>query len=154
MLFVCGSLNPATGGQIGALIRARGLEPIEASARRAGPRAADALAGAGLALLCSGGTPAADPARVAARLGRRAREAARAARPDALVLTGGDTARAVLAALGARGIALRAELLPGVPLGRIVGGELDGVTVVTKAGGFGQPDTLVEVQRYLQEATR
>ncbi|HEY3079318.1 MAG TPA: four-carbon acid sugar kinase family protein [Chloroflexota bacterium] len=153
VLFVCGSLNPATGAQVEALARARGVEPLAASARGAGRRAAAALA-AGTGLLCSGAARDADPARVAARLGRRAREAVASLRPDALVLTGGDTARAVLDALGGRGIALQAELLPGVPLGRIVGGELDGVTVVTKAGGFGGPDTLVEVQRYLQEATR
>jgi uncharacterized protein YgbK (DUF1537 family) len=94
------------------------------------------------------------PRRIAAALGEVAERLADAGLVTALVLTGGDTARAVLAALGARGIALRAELLPGVPLGRIIGGELDGVAVVTKAGGFGRPDTLVEVQRYLQEATR
>ena len=153
VLFVCGSLNPATAAQVEALARARGVEPLAASARGAGRRAAAALA-AGTALLCSGAARDADPARIAARLGRRAGEAVASLRPDALVLTGGDTARAVLDALGGRGIALQAELLPGVPLGRIVGGELDGVTVVTKAGGFGGPDTLVEVQRYLQEATR
>jgi uncharacterized protein YgbK (DUF1537 family) len=153
VLFVCGSLNPATTAQVVALSGRRGVVPVAASARRAAARAAEALAD-GAGLLCSGPEVAAESRAVARRLGRRAAAVVASIRPDALVLTGGDTARAVLAALGGRGIALEAELMPGVPLGRIVGGHLDGVTVVTKAGGFGRPDTLVEVQRYLQEATR
>jgi uncharacterized protein YgbK (DUF1537 family) len=128
ILFVCGSLNPASRAQI------------------AGVR------GPGVEVICSD-AGAADAVTVAEWLGRAAVGAIDAGRPDALVLTGGDTARAVLGALGARGIALDAEVLPGVPLGRVLGGRLDGITVVTKAGGFGGPDTLVRVQRYLQEST-
>jgi uncharacterized protein YgbK (DUF1537 family) len=153
VLFVCGSLNPATAAQVAALAAARRVEAVPASDPAAGRRAAAALA-SGFGLLGTDAAPDAEPRRVAVRLGRVAEAVVRAVRPDALVLTGGDTARAVLGALGGRGIALVSELLPGVPLGRIVGGELDGVTVVTKAGGFGRPDTLVDVQRYLQEASR
>ena len=58
----------------------------------------------------------------------------------AYVLTGGDTARAVLAARGVRGIRLLGEVEPGVPFGISIP---DGVLVCTKAGGFGGPDTLV-----------
>ena len=67
----------------------------------------------------------------------------------AYVLTGGDTARAVLEARGVRGIRLLGEVEPGVPFGISIPGE---VLVCTKAGGFGRPDTLVHcVARMKQE---
>ena len=41
------------------------------------------------------------------------------------------------------------ELAPGVPFGHLVGGQWDTVSVVTKAGGFGTPTTLLDVVRAL-----
>ena len=58
----------------------------------------------------------------------------------AYVLTGGDTARAVLEARGFSGIRLLGEVEPGIPFGISIPA---GVLVCTKAGGFGGPDTLV-----------
>ncbi|PRX99688.1 four-carbon acid sugar kinase family protein [Allonocardiopsis opalescens] len=67
-----------------------------------------------------------------------------AAHPVAgIVATGGDGARAVVDALGARGIALVGEVAAGIPVGTLVGGALPGRRVVTKAGGFGAPDALL-----------
>ena len=62
-----------------------------------------------------------------------------------LLLTGGDTALAVCAALEATAIELCCELEPGVPLGRLVGGAADGGWVITKSGGFGDNETLWRV---------
>ena len=56
----------------------------------------------------------------------------------ALVVTGGETARAVLSAAGVRALEVRGELEPGVVLS--MAGALP---VVTKAGAFGEPDSLV-----------
>jgi uncharacterized protein YgbK (DUF1537 family) len=66
-------------------------------------------------------------------------------RPGVLVLAGGATARLVCERLGAHGVRLSGELQPGVPFGQLQGGRWDGVDVVTKAGGFGTPDTLLDV---------
>lgn len=60
-----------------------------------------------------------------------------------MVTTGGDTSAAVVRALGAVGLNLRDEVLPGIPLGLIVGGRADGLPIITKAGGFGDSDALV-----------
>ena len=60
----------------------------------------------------------------------------------ALMLTGGDTAAFVLSALNASAIRIAGELAPGIPWGFIQGGDADGRVVVTKSGGFGQPDSL------------
>lgn len=62
---------------------------------------------------------------------------------DALVLTGGATAVGVARRLGAVGIRLDGEVEPGIPVGTLVGPNP--YRVVTKAGGFGEPDTLVKV---------
>ena len=67
-----------------------------------------------------------------------------------LVLTGGDIARAALAALGGEALQLGAEMLPGIPLGWPVGGAQPGLPVVTKAGGFGAPQALCEAVHFLR----
>jgi D-threonate/D-erythronate kinase len=68
---------------------------------------------------------------------------------DALILTGGDTAVRVAGALRATGILLEGEVEAGVPVGTLVGPHP--YRVVTKAGGFGGPDTLLDVYRTLAE---
>ena len=60
-------------------------------------------------------------------------------RPSGLVLVGGDTAVAALAAFGAHGLRIQREVQPGIPQGRLVGGPHHGLPVVTKAGAFGSP---------------
>lgn len=67
---------------------------------------------------------------------------------DALVLTGGSTAVAVSRRVGASGILLGGEVRSGVPVGALIGARP--YPVVTKAGGFGDSDTLVEAVRYLK----
>ena len=62
---------------------------------------------------------------------------------DALVLTGGETALGVARRLGAVGIRLEGEVGRGIPVGTLIGPSP--YRVVTKAGGFGEPDTLVKV---------
>jgi uncharacterized protein YgbK (DUF1537 family) len=66
----------------------------------------------------------------------------------ALILTGGDTAAFVLQALGASGIRLAGELATGIPWGFIEGGQADGCAVVTKSGGFGSRDALVNAVNF------
>ena len=71
-----------------------------------------------------------------------------------LMLCGGDTALLVCDRLGATGIRLEAEVEPGVPLGRIIGGAADGLAVVTKSGGFGGTSTLGCIARVLSAQNR
>jgi D-threonate/D-erythronate kinase len=69
--------------------------------------------------------------------------------PGAVVLTGGATARAVAHRLGATSLRILGELAPGIPFGEIQDGVWHAVPVVTKAGGFGTPHTLLDVLRAL-----
>lgn len=66
--------------------------------------------------------------------------------PAHYVLTGGETARAVLAARGIASYRLLGEVEPGVPFGV----ARDGTLVCTKAGAFGRQDTLLRCVARLQ----
>ena len=83
-------------------------------------------------------------------LGLFVAEVVAAAKPAILFLTGGDTADAVLTALDAGGIRILGEVVAGVVQGVILGGLLDSFPVVTKAGAFGQNDTLLAVHEFWQ----
>jgi uncharacterized protein YgbK (DUF1537 family) len=74
--------------------------------------------------------------------------AAQACALGGLILTGGDTARAVSSRLGVTGIRLLDELEPGVALGELPG--FRNLPMITKAGGFGHPDTLLNASRTLR----
>jgi len=69
---------------------------------------------------------------------------------EAVVVVGGDTARAVVEALGVDHLAVAGEVLPGIPWGQLAGGPADGCAWVSKAGGFGDPQALVDVVRWLR----
>lgn len=68
---------------------------------------------------------------------------------EALVLTGGDTAAHIARRLGAQGILLEKELVPGVSVGTLIGRHP--YRVITKAGAFGQSDTLSLAIRSLRQ---
>lgn len=70
----------------------------------------------------------------------------------ALILTGGDTALAVLQLLDYEEIELEGELLEGIVRGSLRAGPWDGLTVVTKAGAFGKEDALVKIVERLEAA--
>lgn len=88
---------------------------------------------------------------IAGALGEMGRRLAEEASPGGLVLTGGDIAVAVCAALGATGVRVIREVAPGIPLGELQGGRRDGLKVVTKAGAFGSPDVLVSAIKILRQ---
>jgi uncharacterized protein YgbK (DUF1537 family) len=86
---------------------------------------------------------------VTARLGELVEVLAKEHTIGGIVIIGGDTAHGVLTTSGARGILLHAEPLPGVPLGTIMGGVLDGTAIATKAGAFGDDQTLFKLVNYI-----
>jgi uncharacterized protein YgbK (DUF1537 family) len=66
----------------------------------------------------------------------------------ALIATGGETARAVLAASNITGLHLSRELEPGVPLAVSAGARQ--IPVITKSGSFGNRSTLANCVRVLR----
>ena len=158
VLVVIGSLSGVSRDQLQRLVEEYGdvAAPVYADHRGAVEEAARiarrALSGGPCAIVHSPGergTPGAGGsvvrtlAEVAARLSGRGFF-------DALVMTGGSTAVRVALRLDASGIRLGGEVEAGVPWGTLIGPNP--YRVVTKAGGFGGPDTLVGVVRSLVQS--
>lgn len=61
---------------------------------------------------------------------------------SAIFVTGGECQAILLAATEAKAAICLGEIRPGLPLCRIIGGGLDGTVMVSKSGGFGDPDLL------------
>ncbi|MET9950655.1 four-carbon acid sugar kinase family protein [Streptomyces sp. NPDC006339] len=130
-LAVVGSAHPASRRQLAAL-RARSIG-------RPGPVAA----------LHTPEERADDPGALIRRLAERTRERTRSGLADGLVLTGGETAAAVLGALGGTGIELYDEPEPGIARGTLHGPAAPRLPVLVKAGGFGDDATLVRLHALL-----
>jgi uncharacterized protein YgbK (DUF1537 family) len=94
------------------------------------------------------------PAQVAQRLvdglARAGGRLVREGRISGIVATGGDTANALCAALGAQALEILGEVEAGIPIMRLLGEQ--SLPLVTKAGGFGSPaamgEALVKVKQY------
>ncbi len=63
-----------------------------------------------------------------------------------LILTGGDTAQAVYQRIGITRVELEGEFQPGIPLLKLP----MGIKSITKAGGFGTENTLIEAVNFLK----
>jgi uncharacterized protein YgbK (DUF1537 family) len=61
-------------------------------------------------------------------------------RPGALIVSGGETLRALCSALGASHLLVTGQIEPGVPRSTLCGGRWDGLPVVSKSGAFGADD--------------
>ena len=68
----------------------------------------------------------------------------------ALIATGGETARAILCAMGAKQLRLAGEVEPGVPVSIAIGNR--SIPVITKAGAFGSRETLLRCHAALLQA--
>jgi uncharacterized protein YgbK (DUF1537 family) len=86
-----------------------------------------------------------DPDRLIAGFADAVGTVIQAVKPAGIFLSGGDTALAMLERLNTRSIRLECELGSGMVLGMLIGGLMEGVPVVTKAGAFGPADALVSL---------
>ena len=150
---VDGDANPSVG--TGADPRASGIDPeagSEALRGAGGPAAAVGAQRRSAAPVLVLHTPdgRCDPAEAESLTDELAVAAARSAAEglvDGLLVTGGETAAAVLAALGATGIELFDEPEPGIARGALLGPLR--IPVLIKAGGFGDDATLERLTRLL-----
>lgn len=83
-------------------------------------------------------------------LGELTRRVLAAHEPDALYVSGGDVAMAVARALDARGFEITGCIARCVPVGQFLCCSWQR-PVMTKAGGFGKEDTLLEVLHFIEE---
>ena len=87
--------------------------------------------------------------KIAQTLGRTAADIVRRLQVYAVVMVGGDTAFETFQALGVSEASVAGEIMPGVAIGTM---QVDGrsLTFITKAGGFGDANALIEIIRYLK----
>lgn len=152
LLVISGSAHPASQAQIRRLAGHPGAELTPLQVGMSAAEQAALVDG-----LCA--DPPAPPVRVlypaAAQTGADPRwrgfcrlvsdigaQVIRRAPPAALLVIGGETASHLFDHLGAQAVTLLGEAAPGIPRGRLEGGEADGLPLVTKAGGFGEEESL------------
>jgi D-threonate/D-erythronate kinase len=147
VLVVVGSLSGVAREQVRRLVGAYGNVDIpvgvgEADAvQEAVESAREALAGGACAVVRSPEERSASGESVLGPLAEVAALLSEEELFEGMVLTGGATAVGVARRLGASGIRLEGEVEAGIPMGALIGPRP--YPVVTKAGGFGGPDTLV-----------
>ena len=83
-------------------------------------------------------------------LAQLVRDVLQSKKPDGLYLSGGDVAIAVARGLGATGFQIAGQIAGCVPWGRLLN-VADPLLVMTRAGGFGDENTLTEVIRFIEE---
>jgi 4-hydroxythreonine-4-phosphate dehydrogenase len=136
ILFLVGSQSPVSRAQATDFAADAALVHVTADMLR-GPLPPERKRDVALMLDCA---PQADPHALAHAFATWA--APQVLLAEALFLTGGETAHAVLWRLGAHGLRLLGEVAPGVTLCRAEGGAIHGRIVITKAGGFGEADIM------------
>jgi uncharacterized protein YgbK (DUF1537 family) len=97
---------------------------------------------------------AADAATLASFAGLVVYGVLRAVPVKGLIVAGGDTAFDVLRTLGASSVDVLGEVEAGVPYGFLSVGIARGVTLVTKAGGFGDSRTLARALDFVTNLSR
>jgi uncharacterized protein YgbK (DUF1537 family) len=146
VLVVVGSLSGVAREQVMRLVEANGAIDVPVDDRESNAvqeavgTAREALAGGTCAVVRSPEERVASSESVLGSLAEVATLLSEEGLFKGLVLTGGATAVGVARGLGASGIRLEGEVETGVPMGVLVGPRP--YPVVTKAGGFGGPDTL------------
>jgi D-threonate/D-erythronate kinase len=155
VLVVVGSLSGVVREQVRRLVEAHGAVdvPVEGKEPNAVQRAVEAasgvLSGRTCAVVHSPEERVASSESVLGSLSEVTALLSEEGLFEGLVLTGGATAVGVARRLGASGIRLEGEVETGVPVGALIGPRP--YPVVTKAGGFGGPGTLVGAVETLEE---
>ncbi|MEX2222342.1 MAG: four-carbon acid sugar kinase family protein [Candidatus Rokuibacteriota bacterium] len=136
-LVVVGSLHPASRAQLGALTRA-GMAGVTADGdgHTDEATAVAALAGGRPAFVASVTAPAARDA-VARQVAQAAGRVIERASPDLVMVTGGETAYALIQALRPDRFDLLGAPADGLALGRLTLAGGRQIPLLTKAGGFG-----------------
>lgn len=144
ILMVVGSRDPITLAQVAALRTHGGVDWHGAPN---GVMAGQGSSGKVKVVQATPGTTAATGNDVADALAKSVHPAL-TEQADAIFLTGGSTAEAVLRRMALDVLQLEGEVLPGVPLAR-AGNQ----AMILKSGGFGDEETLVQLVRILRANT-
>ena len=146
-LFALGSRDPITDAQVDHL-RQLGILALDAPAGAVPPNRQSLP----LILRCSGPLTD-DPEQVARRFGLGVTTLITTEQPATIVTGGGDTALAILRALGITMVEPQGEAAPGLPWFWINRPNLRPLRCVVKSGGFGDIDVLASLLASAAQAT-
>ncbi|WP_426123871.1 four-carbon acid sugar kinase family protein [Pararhizobium sp. PWRC1-1] len=141
-LFAFGSRDPITSAQIEHLAKHRQLVAIADAL--AGELSAVDVHGLPAVARCSG-EQTSNPEHVVARFADGIRQVVEQTRPDMLMMGGGDTALAILKALGASVLSPNGEIEAGIPWFQIESPDGRTICCAVKSGGFGTIDSLLKL---------
>lgn len=146
LVFTIGSRDPITLAQVAMLRECEDIEVAEApnglvTSTTGGARAALVQMTPGIAPVDSDTATRRFAAGLAAWC--------EGALPSTIIASGGETGDSLLDQLGVGLLNVEGELLPGIPLSRF---DYNGhsVALVTKSGGFGSPDTLLQLKALMR----
>jgi D-threonate/D-erythronate kinase len=144
MLGIIGSDDPVTSAQLGpcgGIVLGLG---DDAAANC--PRVSAMLGAEGVSLVRFELPPGTGRTEASTRIARRIDELARGMSPPAsLLAVGGETLRSLCISLGTDHLCVTGQVIPGVPVSRMVGGRWDGTEVVSKSGAFGDPELILRI---------
>lgn len=150
IVFVVGSRASRSREQVERLRALPDTRAVEAPNGRVGD-AADVQGANQIVLLAveDARTGAGDAVEVAANITRAGLEMIDRVGADVCVVTGGDTAIALLTMAKCRVIDVCGDVMPGIPFASF---QWQGRTIhlITKAGGFGVADTMIEIVRRIR----
>lgn len=151
ILWVVGSIHPVARTQVHNLIRWRNLPLFELDNVEANSYlAAAALLRTGRdVVVTSYCLRAEDGVQPEYKLAEWIKKIALASASGHLVCVGGETSQSIIDAIGTDSVKLLNEPMTGVVRGRINGGLLDQGEIITKAGGFGNASTLIQLSNLL-----
>lgn len=145
LLGLFGSDHPMTATQLRAVARHH-LPLLDETAAEAAAAISARVAATGVALISFSLPPGISRAAAGERISRAiAALLARVARPAALIAAGGETLRAVCAALEATHLEVSGQIMPGIPRSLLRGGRWDLLPVISKSGAFGGESLLAEL---------
>lgn len=154
-LFLVGSLHPASRRQLAVLVSKSGQAPIIVPAARHGGEASLAedagrrLRDDGVALIATASEPSAlPPLSIAQGLASFGAELVGRHGVRRVFVTGGEVARALCDMLGIHALTVQGSVVDGVPALTAEDG-VPNLTLVTKAGGFGDDQALLRAAAYL-----
>jgi D-threonate/D-erythronate kinase len=88
---------------------------------------------------------------VASFLGELAKSILEEIKINGIMFTGGETAIKAAQCLKISGTVIQDEILPGVPFGYFIEEQYRNIIIVSKAGAFGNEDTIVQVLSFLKK---
>jgi D-threonate/D-erythronate kinase len=156
ILVVCGSLQPVTRRQIKRLLSESSVvavEHVEACECANAEILVKAIEQGRIAVIS---TPELrenqenSESRIASLIASLVQTVLVRKRPKGLIVVGGNTSNAVINKLGAEGLRILDRLSPVVPVLEIVGGPFCGLPIITKGGGVGAEDILIDAVAALQ----